>query len=122
MNYPTPYGKSDDLALENERLKALVKELKSRPDPWTQVFECKEIHEDPYDFDYCEVHDRTFERGGHCDHKGLSEIDYVDKRETEQRARAVKAEMRLDEIRWWAEETPTLVDADSILSILNGDV
>lgn len=30
MNYPTPYGKSDDLALENERLKALVKELKVR--------------------------------------------------------------------------------------------
>ena len=28
MNYPTPYGKSDDLALENERLRGLVKELK----------------------------------------------------------------------------------------------
>lgn len=28
MNYPTPYGKSDDLALENERLRGLVKEMK----------------------------------------------------------------------------------------------
>lgn len=28
MNYPTPYGNSDSLALENERLKRLVKDLK----------------------------------------------------------------------------------------------
>lgn len=28
MNYPTPYGKSEDLALENERLRGLVRELK----------------------------------------------------------------------------------------------
>lgn len=32
MNYPTPYGKSDDLALENERLRGLVKELKGQRD------------------------------------------------------------------------------------------
>lgn len=28
MNYPTPYGNSDSLALENMRLKSLIKDLK----------------------------------------------------------------------------------------------
>ena len=103
MNYPTPYGKSDDLALENARLKTLVKELKSRPDPWTQVYECEISHEEPYDFDYCSVHDRTFSEGGMCDHAGLSEIDYLTDREMMQRGRAVRAESRLEEIKWLAE-------------------
>ena len=30
MNYPTHYGNSDSLALENQRLKSLVKDLKAR--------------------------------------------------------------------------------------------
>lgn len=103
MNYVTPYGKSGDLALENERLKSLVKELKQRPNPWTQVLDCKIFHEEPYDFDYCKVHDRTFDQGGTCDHAGLSEIDYLSDREMQQRGRAVRAEMKLDNIRYIAE-------------------
>lgn len=103
MNYPTPYGNSDSLALENTRLKKLVKELKQRPDPWTEVYECDISHEDPYDFDYCATHDRTFEEGGMCDHAGLSEIDYLTDREMGQRGRAVKAEALLEEIKWLAE-------------------
>lgn len=99
MNYPTPYGKSDDLALENERLKALIKELKQRPDPWTEVYECEISHEEPYDFEYCTTHDRTFERGGQCDHKGVCEIDYLTDREMMQRGRAVRTEATIQRVR-----------------------
>lgn len=122
MNYPTPYGKSDDLALENERLKALVKELKKREDPWTQVFDCEISHEEPYDFDYCSTHDRTFEVGGTCDHAALSEIDYLDGKHMEQRGRAVIAEMKMDEIRRLAEialdDGENRVPAADIINIL----
>ena len=124
MNYPTPYGKSGELALENERLKALVKELKQREDPWTKVFDCKISHEEPYDFDYCSTHDRTFEEGGMCDHTGLSEIDYLDKKHMEQRGRAVRAEMKMDEIRRITEialeEGENRVPAADIINILGG--
>lgn len=118
MNYPIPYGNSDSLALENMRLKKLVKELKRRPDPWTEVYECEISHEEPYDFEYCTTHDRTFEKGGQCDHKGLSEIDYLTDREMTQRGRAVRAEMKLEKIEWTAREASSLIDAEYILQVL----
>lgn len=125
MNYPTPYGNSDDLALENARLKALVMELKQREDPWTKVFDCEISHEEPYDFDYCSVHDRTFSQGGVCDHAGLSEIDYLSDREMQQRARAVKAEMKLGDISYIAHlsifdpEIP--FDPYEVLDLIEGE-
>lgn len=63
----------------------------------TSVLPCEVVHEHPYDFDYCIVHDRTFAMGTDCDYKGLSEMDYLDKVAHEQRYRAIIAEDRLED-------------------------
>ncbi len=62
----------------------------------TTVLQCSVSHEDPYDFDYCETHDRTFPIGGKCDHAGISELDYWVDQASMQRGRAVGAEMRAE--------------------------
>ena len=62
----------------------------------TTVQQCSVSHEDPYDFDYCETHDRTFPIGGKCDHAGISELDYWVDQASTQRGRAVRAEMRAE--------------------------
>ncbi|WP_313281037.1 zinc finger domain-containing protein [Timonella senegalensis] len=65
---------------------------------WSTVHPCNVTHEEPYDFQWCETHDRTFPLDGACDHEGLSVIDYQNKRETEQRVRAIRAEDRIEEL------------------------
>lgn len=65
-------------------------------DSWTKVLPCKITHEQPYDFRWCETHDRTFPLDGDCDHRGLSEIDYLTEMASSQRARAVFAEERAE--------------------------
>ena len=79
----------------------------------TTVLQCSVSHEDPYDFDYCETHDRTFPIGGKCDHAGISELDYWVDQASMQRGRAVGAEMRVEtaeatiaRVRELAEEHP----------------
>lgn len=67
---------------------------------WTKPHECSEKHEEPYDFDYCETHDKTYEQGGHCPYRGLSELQYLEKTENEQRFRAIKAEDQLEELKY----------------------
>lgn len=57
---------------------------------------CSYGHEEPYDFDYCVTHDRTFARGGECDHKGQSLVNYLDDMSMSQRGRAVIAEGKLE--------------------------
>ena len=72
---------------------------------WSVVHPCKLTHTEPFDFGQCETHDRTFALGETCDHEGLSEIDYLDKREREQRRRAIRA---LDELEALAAERDAL--------------
>ena len=62
----------------------------------TTVQQCSVSHEDPYDFDYCETHDRTFPIGGKCDHAGISELDYWVDQASTQRGRSVGAEARAE--------------------------
>lgn len=119
MKYPSPYGKEEDLALENQQLKSALKYYKEKSKAWTTVFDCIITNEDPYDFDYCTVHDRTFQEGGMCDHAGLSEIDYLSGREMQQRARAARAEMKLEAIKGLIESGHIHVD-EEILPFLEG--
>lgn len=123
MKYPSPYGKEEDLAIENQSLKSALKYYKEKSKAWTTVFNCVITHEDPYDFDYCTVHDRTFQEGGMCDHAGLSEIDYLSDREMQQRGRAVRAESKLEQIHVLAEDTlrsaPASVPAADIICIVD---
>lgn len=62
----------------------------------TRVVECDITHEEPFDFDQCSAHDRTFERGAKCDHEGRSVVDFVDWQHMQQRGRAVRAEGRAE--------------------------
>lgn len=62
----------------------------------TEPQPCQITHEEPYDFRWCEAHDRTFPLDGDCDHRGLSEIDYLTEKESQQRSRAIFAEERAD--------------------------
>lgn len=63
---------------------------------WTVAHPCQVSHEQPYDFKWCETHDRTFPLDGDCDHKGKSALQWQDGREQEQRARALRAEGRAE--------------------------
>ncbi|OIH86003.1 hypothetical protein BLJ79_04200 [Arthrobacter sp. UCD-GKA] len=63
---------------------------------WTVAHPCQVSHEQPYDFKWCETHDRTFPLDGDCDHKGKSALQWQDGREQEQRARALRAEARAE--------------------------
>ena len=82
--------------MASDSLPALLDAAAER-DALTTVLPCDEKHEPPYDFAYCETHDRTFALGDHCDHAGLSAWSYLDERERQQRGRAVRAEMRAEE-------------------------
>lgn len=75
---------------------AIEAELQAEVDTWLRPQACKISREEPYDFAQCETHDRTFPRGGRCDHEGMSELAWLNEREGEQRARAVRAEMERD--------------------------
>lgn len=45
MNYPTPYGKADDLALENERLVTALRSMRTeRDEARAQVQAVRELH------------------------------------------------------------------------------
>lgn len=68
------------------------------------VFPCDTKQEAPYDFGTCETHDRTFAIGADCDHSGLSLIDYLDKKLSEQRFRAVKAEDSKGDMEYYISE------------------
>lgn len=61
--------------------------------------ECKLRTSEPYDFGWCNTHDRTFPLGGTCDHAGLSELDWLQEREQQQRGRAVRAEWDLHQLQ-----------------------
>ena len=71
-------------------------ELLAEVDLWTSVLPCEVTHEEPFDFDQCTTHDRTFPRGGTCDHAGASEVDWLQDREAQQRVRALRAEARAE--------------------------
>lgn len=81
----------------DEDLLALLDAADER-DRLTAVIPCDERYTEPYDFAYCEAHDRTFALGSHCDHAGLSEVDYLDGRERAQRVRAIRAEDERDRL------------------------
>lgn len=66
--------------------------LKAALATWTEVQPCRIEHQEPYDFRWCETHDRTFPLDGDCDHRGLCEIDYLTDKESRQRSRAIFAE------------------------------
>ena len=119
MRYPSPYGREEDLAIDNQALKSALKYYKEKSKAWTTVFDCKITHEHPYDFNYCTTHDRTFALDGDCDHRGVSEIDYLTHREVKQRARAARAEMKLEAIKGLIESGHIHVD-EEILPFLEG--
>lgn len=85
--------------LRAERDAALARIAELEDSEWaTLVQPCETHHGLPYDFEHCETHDRTFSIGGKCDHEGLSYVDYQDRQHMLQRARAVKAEARIEEL------------------------
>lgn len=84
------------LTVTSNELNSVLERLEDA-ELFIKVQPCKYTHEEPYDFDYCESHDRTFNRGGECDHKGLSIIDYIDDNALKQRGRAVIAEEYLSD-------------------------
>lgn len=65
---------------------------------FTVAHPCVEAYEAPYDFKYCNTHDRTFALDAHCDHAGKSVIDHLDDEITTQRVRAMRAEDKLHEL------------------------
>lgn len=71
---------------------------------------CSYEHEEPYDFDYCATHDRTFDRGGECDHKGQSLVNYLDDMSMSQRGRAVMAEGKLENAQLLIQDITTELD------------
>lgn len=77
-------------------------------DRLTAVIPCDERYTEPYDFAYCEAHDRTFALGSHCDHAGLSEVDYLGERERGQRVRAIRAEDERDRLAAQVEQVRAL--------------
>lgn len=76
------------------------------------VIPCDERYSGPYDFAYCEAHDRTFALGSHCDHAGLSEVDYLGEREQGQRVRAIRAEDERDRLAAAVERVRALHERD----------
>lgn len=98
---------------------------------YEMVLECEVKHEEPFDFWWCEVHDRTFEVGGDCDHRGLSEIEWMEEREHEQRIRAIVAEEKIedalditDHYLWYSNHTRAFEaeGADRFMKLLREDV
>lgn len=63
----------------------------------TEAQLCNYSHEDPFDFDYCDTHDKTFEKGGECAYKGISVVNYLDDEMMKQRGRAVIAEENFED-------------------------
>lgn len=94
----------------------------------TEIQPCKNSHADPYDFDCCETHDKTYEVGGKCPYQGLSVVDYLDETIMKQRMRAMRAEGNfeyaketIDDIRSVLSSDTTL-DSDQIIETVNGYV
>ena len=128
----------------NERVSVTLPELAALLDACDErdrlaaVIPCDERYSEPYDFAYCEAHDRTFALGSHCDHAGLSEVDYLGERERGQRVRAIRAEDERDRLAEQVERIEELatnagylidgfdglqvgaVLADDILRVLDG--
>lgn len=65
---------------------------------FTLAHPCVEIYEAPYDFKYCQTHDRTFALDGTCDYAGKSVMDHLDDEIAKQRVRAMRAEDKLHEV------------------------
>lgn len=96
----------------------------------TEPQPCNYSHEEPYDFDYCSTHDQTFERGGECNYKGMSVINYVDDSTMKQRGRAVIAEGELETASYLigmiqgelkvANESPEDVKPEDVLNKIKG--
>ena len=77
---------------------------------WTEPQPCDLRHSEPFDFGSCETHDRTFPLGGTCDHAGLSEVEWMEQREHQQRQRAIRAEQERDEARAESDETHAILE------------
>lgn len=89
-------GSSGDvMTIKNTTVLALLDRVEAA-ELWTVAHPCQVSHEQPYDFKWCETHDRTFPLDGDCDHKGKSALDWQDAREQEQRVRALRAEARAE--------------------------
>lgn len=119
MRYPSPYGREEDLAIDNQALKSALKYYKEKSKAWTTVFDCEITHEHPYDFNYCTTHDRTFALDGDCDHRGFSWADYLSHREMQSRGRAVQAEMKVETIKGLIKSGDIHVD-EEVLRLMDG--
>lgn len=117
------------LASPNRAIEFTVPETALEP---VNPLDCDMVHIEPFDFAQCNTHDTTFPLGDQCKFHGRDPFEVIYEEASQQRSRAVMAEMARDEAieevarlrreiellseRIHAEEDPTVLLVDKFTS------